>query len=149
MVFIKGHQKNLLINFNYDWVLKELNKDNDINGITRIGFTDKGYEVVIVTDDDLLSDVPHFHYRKKKKGKPNEFHTCIKITDVGYYHHIGNEDKLNKEQINDLINFLNSKPLKTKYFKNNWELLLFIWNSQNKDIQINDNLKMPDYHNLK
>lgn len=29
MSFIKGHIKDL-VNFNYDWVLNELNKDNDI-----------------------------------------------------------------------------------------------------------------------
>ena len=78
MSFIKGHIKDL-VNFNYDWVLNELNKDNNILGISRIGFTDDGYEVFIVTDDDLLSDVPHFHYRKKEKNKANKFHTCIRF----------------------------------------------------------------------
>ena len=144
---ILGHSKKST-NFNYDLVLNELNKDYNINGITRIGFTDKGYEVFIVTDDDLLSDIPHFHYRKKKKGKPNEFHTCIKITDVGYYHHLGNEDRLNKNQIDDLIKFLNFKPLNTKHFKSNWELLLFSWNTQNNNIIVNHNLEIPNYNKL-
>ena len=145
---ILGHSKKSA-NFNYDLVLNELNKDYNISGITRIGFTDKGYEVFIVTDDDLLSDIPHFHYRKKKKGKPNEFHTCIKLDKAEYYHHNDNEDKLNKKQIENLIDFLNSKPLNTKHFKSNWELLLFIWNTQNNNIIVNHNLEIPDYNKLK
>lgn len=148
MTFIKGHPK-ALANFNYSWVLNELNKDYDIRGITRIGFTNKGYEVLIVTDDDLLSNIPHFHYRKKQKGKPNEFHTCIKLISAEYYHHIGDENILDDNQIEDLIKFLNSKPLNNKHFKSNWEFLLFSWNSQNENLQINDQLKMPSYNRLK
>ena len=134
--------------FSYEWVLKELNKDCDIEGICRIGFTDDGYEVFVVMDDDVLSDVPHFHYRKKAKGKPCEFHACIRYDKAEYYHHIGKENTLNNEQKENLIIFLNSKP---KNWKNkiatNWELLLFIWNTQN-DTKIDYNLSMPDYKKL-
>ena len=83
------------------------------------------------------------------KGKSNEFHTCIKFDSPKYYHHIGNEDILNKKQLDNLIIFLSSKPLNTKHFKSNWELLLFIWNTQNKNIKIDDKLKMPNYNRLK
>ena len=57
--------------FTYDFVLKDLNKDYH-SSYGRIGFTDDGYEVFIVTDDYMLSDIPHFHYRKKEKGNKLE-----------------------------------------------------------------------------
>ena len=147
MAFIKGHSNNL-VNFNYDWVLNELNKDNDIMGISRIGFTLDGCEVFIVTDDDLLSNIPHFHYRKKEKNKINKFHTCIRFDEAKYYYHEGNEDYLNDSQINNLIIFLNSKP-KYGNFINNWEEILFIWNTQNENLKIDNHLKMPNYNKLK
>ena len=145
MSFIKGHIKNL-VNFDYNWVLNELNKDNDIMGISRIGFTDDDYEVFIVTDDDFLSDVPHFHYRKKGKNEINEFHTCIRFDEAKYYHHQGNEDYLNLKQINNLIKFLNSTP-KYGNFTNNWEEMLFIWNTQNEKLYIKEDLAIPNYKN--
>ena len=135
---------------NYDWVLNELNKDFDSEGMARIGFTEEGYEVFIVTDDYRLSDSPHFHYRKKEKDKKMSFHTCIQFDQAKYYHHTKNEDILNDSQKENLINFLNSKP---NYFNNlntYWDLLKFSWNHQNDyKMIIDEDLEMPDYRNLK
>lgn len=136
------------IDFNYDWVLGQLDKDYDIEGMDRCGFTDDGYEIFVVTDDDVLSDIPHFHYRKKEKGKICEFHTCIRYDNAEYYYHIGNENTLNNDQKENLIKFLNYKPKYGNKFTTNWELLKFKWNTQNKT-QINWNLLIPDYNNLK
>lgn len=136
--------------FNYNWVLNELTKDFDIEGIDRIGFTSDGYEVFIVTDDYMLSNIPHFHYCKKDKGQKIKFHTCIRFDKAKYYYHLGNEDNLNASQKKNLIKFLNSKP---QYFSNletNWERAIFSWNHQNdyKNV-IEDNLPMPNYMELK
>lgn len=134
--------------FNYKWLLNELNKDFDIERIDRIGFTDDGYEVFIVTDDYMLSDVPHFHYRKKEKGKKMEFHTCIRLDKTEYYHHIGNEDILNDMQKKKLMNFLKSSS-KNKRYKNNWERLICSWNHQNNyKLVVEKNLIIPDYTKL-
>lgn len=136
--------------FNYDFVLNELSKDYDIEGIDRIGFTDDGYEIFVVTDDDILSDVPHFHYRKKEKGKACEFHTCIRFDKPEYYHHLGNEDTLNSEQKENLIKFLMTKDKKIGKNKfTNWEWLILSWNSQNNEIKIADDLIVPNYKKLK
>ena len=136
--------------FNYNWVLNELNKDYDIDGMARIGFTNDGYEVLIITDDYKLSDVPHFHYRKKEKNKKMEFHTCIRFDKAEYYHHIGDEDVLNNEQIKNLIEFLSSKHKSNKRFRDNWEYALSSWNDQNDyKFEINEDLKIPNYMNLK
>lgn len=135
--------------FNYEWVLNELNKDYNIEGIDRIGFTDDGYEIFIVTDDYKLSDVPHFHYRKKEKGRKMSFHTCIRLDKAEYYHHTWNEDVLNDNQKENLIKFLSSKP-KYDDFNTNWELLKFSWNHQNKyQMFLEKELEMPNYNNLK
>ena len=134
--------------FNYEWLLNELNKDYDIEGIDRIGFTDDGYEVFIVTDDYMLSEVPHFHYRKKEKGKKMEFHTCIRLDKVEYYHHIGNEDILSDMQKENLMKFLKSSS-KNKRCKNNWERLICSWNHQNNyKMVVDKNLTIPDYMGL-
>ncbi len=134
--------------FNYEWVLNELNKDYDIEGINRIGFTDDGYEVFIVTDDYMLSDIPHFHYRKKEKNKKMGFHTCIRFDKAEYYNHIGNEDVLNDNQKENLIKFLSSKP-KYDNFNTNWELLIFSWEHQNNSqTSMNEILTIPSYTKL-
>lgn len=136
--------------FNYDWVLKNLNKDYDIEGMDRIGFTDDGYEVFIVTDDYKLSEIPHFHYRKKEKGKICEFHTCIRFDCPEYYHHIGNEDVLDDKQKENLIKFLNDQ---CKIKKSNWtnfEELIMSWNHQNGySVCVREEIPMPNYMELK
>ena len=134
--------------FNYNWVLNELNKDYDIEGIDRIGFTDDGYEVFIVTDDHMLSDVPHFHYRKKEKDKKMEFHTCIRLGKAEYYHHIGNEDILSDAQKENLMKFL-QRFSGNKRYQDNWSYMLSSWNHQNcYKMVVDENLIIPDYTKL-
>ena len=134
--------------FNYEWVLNELNKDNDIDGIDRIGFTDDGYEVFIVTDDYMLSDVPHFHYRKKEKGKKMEFHTCIRLDKADYYHHTGKEDILSDTQKENLMKFLQGLSSNKRY-QDNWSYMLSSWNHQNcYKMVVDENLTIPDYTKL-
>lgn len=137
--------------FNYDWVLNDLNKDFEIEGMARIGFTDDGYEVFIVTCDYVLSEVPHFHYRKKEKGKKMEFHTCIRFDKAEYYHHTNDEDVLNDTQKKNLIKFLNEKPLYfSEVYKTNWEDAKGTWNHQNdKEMRVDKNMPMPNYMELK
>ncbi len=150
MARICGHSNEGKNWFNYDFVLNQLSKDYDIEGIDRIGFTDDGYEVFVVTDDNILSDVPHFHYRKKEKGKTCEFHTCIRFDRPAYYHHLGNEDTLNNEQKDNLIKFLMAGKEKIGNHKfTNWEWLLLSWNSQNDSINVDNDLPVPDYRKLK
>ncbi len=130
-------------------VLKELNKDYHSN-YDRIGFTDDGYEVLIVTEEYKVSDVPHFHYRKKEFGKKMEFHTCIKIDKAEYYHHTGDENILSSEQKENLVKFLKSKCKSTICDWNHWERLINSWNHQNDyKIEVDENLPMPDYKKLK
>lgn len=134
--------------FNYKWVLNELSKDYDIEGIDRIGFTDDGYEVFIVTDDYMLSDVPHFHYRKKEKGKIMEFHTCIRFDKAEYYHHTRKEDILSDTQKENLMKFF-QRFSGNKRYQDNWSYMLSSWNHQNcYKMVVDENLTIPDYTKL-
>ncbi len=133
--------------FTYDFVLKDLNKDYH-SSYGRIGFTDDGYEVFIVTDDYMLSDIPHFHYRKKEKGKKMSFHTCIRLDKAEYYHHTGNEDVLSDTQKENLMKFLQKLGRNIRY-QNNWEYMLFSWNHENNyKMVVDEDLEMPNYTKL-
>lgn len=148
----KHHKKEGLYQyddwFSYDWVINDLNKDFDIECMDRIGVTDDGYEVFTITDDYKLSSVPHFHYRKKEKGKPCLFHTCIRFDKPEYYYHTGKEDALNETQKDNLIKFLRKKRDSKKYNWTYWEQLIMSWNHQNNYKVCVDDLPMPDYMEL-
>lgn len=148
----KHHKKEGLYKyeewFSYDWVLNDLNKDFDIECMDRIGVTDDGYEVFTITDDYKLSSVPHFHYRKKEKGKNMVFHTCIRFDKPEYYYHTGKEDVLTEEQKENLIKFLSKKRDSKKYNWTYWEQLIMSWNHQNDYKVCVDDLPMPDYRKL-
>ena len=111
--------------------------------MARIGFTNDSYEVYVNTDDP--GNIPHFHYRKKGSW---EGHTCICLTKPEYFHHGDKQASLNKKQIKELINFLNSKPIRTSRYNSNWEYLLDAWNMNNSNINIPEDYPMPDYSKL-
>lgn len=129
----------------YDRIDKALDESIMLEEMARIGYTDDSYEVYVNTDDP--GNIAHFHYRK---GKQNDytFHTCIKIESAEYFHHTGKEDILNKQQRKQLVQFLKEKPKKANY-KTNWEFLISMWNVNNSDVEIEADLEMPDYENLK
>lgn len=118
------------------------NKKN-LTEMARIGFTDDGFEVYINTDDG--GNIPHFHYRTKNTW---EFHTCIRLDIAEYFHHDGKEDILNSKQRKQLVKFLKAEP-RNKRYKTNWERVLADWNDNNSDIEIDENLDMPNYLDLK
>ena len=109
----------------------------------RIGFTNDGFEVYIDTDNG--GNYPHFHYRTKGSC---DFHTCIKIDKAEYFIHTSKENKLNFRQRKELVRFLKA-PNKSTKFKNNWERLVADWNSNNSTVEVDEDLEMPNYLNLK
>lgn len=119
----------------------------DIYGMAAVGVVGDNYEIYINTNDG--GNIAHFHYRKKHNWK--EFHTCIKIESAGYFHHTGKEDVLNSKQRKELAEFLAAPVALAKYknrFDNNWELICFLWDLNNSDKMIDDNVTMPDYREL-
>lgn len=118
----------------------------DITGMARAGFTKDNYEVYVNTDDG--GNIPHFHYRLKSDW--NKFHTCIRLDSPEYFHHTGKEDVLNSSQKKNLQKFLSSPVILSRYkgkFENNFELLCFLWDINNSNVQSGD-WDLPDYTTL-
>lgn len=124
---------------------KEVNNNlqEPLYEMARIGFTNDSYEVYVNTDDP--GDIPHFHYRKKTTW---EGHTCIRLDKPEYFKHGNKQATLNAKQKKELIEFLNSKPIKTNRYDTNWEYLLDTWNINNSNVEISTDTKMPDYTKL-
>lgn len=118
----------------------------DITGMARAGFTKDNYEVYVNTDDG--GNIPHFHYRLKSDW--SKFHTCIRLDSPEYFHHNGKEDVLNSSQKKNLQKFLSSQVTLSRYkgkFENNFELLCFLWDINNSNVQ-SDDWDLPDYTTL-
>ena len=114
--------------------------------MARVGYAD-GYEIFVNTNDG--GKIPHFHFRDGKEW--DKFHTCIKITEPSYFHHEGKTDVLNSYQKKELQKFMTSKVSLPKYkdkFVNNWELVCFLWDMNNSDVSIPDDISQPDYTKL-
>lgn len=111
--------------------------------MTRAGYTSDNYEVYVNTDDG--GSIPHFHYRLKSDWK--KFHTCIRLHTCEYFHHNGKEGILNSSQKKNLQKFLSSRVTIPRYadkFNNNYELICFLWDINNSNVQ-SDNWTLPDY----
>lgn len=119
----------------------------NIEAMARVGFTSDRYEIYVNTNDG--GKIPHFHYRDANDW--NKFHTCIRIDRPEYFHHDGKSDVLNSKQKRALQKFMKSKVSLNRYkdkFSNNWELICFMWDINNSDIQIDDIIQQPNYINL-
>lgn len=109
--------------------------------MARVGYF-SDFEVWIRTDDP--GNIPHFHvWDKNSKG--GLFHACVQILKPEYFHHTGKEDEFNAKQKKELIQFLNSKPLKAKRYKTNWEFIVTLWNVNNFSMEVPEDLEIPDY----
>ena len=119
----------------------------NIEAMARVGFTSDRYEIYVNTNDG--GKIPHFHYRDANDW--NKFHTCIRIDRPEYFHHDGKSDVLNSKQKRALQKFMKSKVSLNRYkdkFSNNWELICFMWDINNSDIQIDDTMQQPNYISL-
>lgn len=115
-------------------------KEEQLFEMARIGKYET-FDVYVHTDDS--GKIPHFHIWDCSTRGQN-FHTCIRIDEPKYFHHTGKEDVLKNKEIKKLIDFLQSKPKNGK-FNSNWELLVYMWNLNNSDVEISENSIMPNY----
>lgn len=119
----------------------------DIFGTTRVGYLYDCFQIFVDTDD--CSNIPHFHYKDSVGW--STFHTCICIESATYFHHDGKEDVLNSKQRRELQEFMESPISLNRYkekFSNNWELVCFLWNLNNSNVEVSD-CEQPDYTLLK
>lgn len=111
----------------------------------------ENYEVFVRTND--AGNKPHFHVwdaTSRGTDKQKGFHTCVRIDICDYFLHEGKMDKFNSKGRKELVSFLQSKS-KNKRFNNftNWEVLLSLWNMNNSKVEIDEDIEMPNYLNLK
>jgi len=99
------------------------------------------YDVVVYTDDAGM--IPHFHILSKDKI----FDCCIKIETAEYFHHNRHNDVLNSKERKDLMALLQSKS--KRFNMTNWEYLLKLWNDNNSDVEVSEDLPLPDYRTMK
>ena len=114
--------------------------------MARVGFSGD-LEVYVNTND--AGKIPHFHLRDSVEWE--KFHTCVRIDSAEYFLHEGKEDILNSKQRKDLDRFMRSKVTLKKYkdkFDNNWELVCFLWDMNNSDVMIPDDIEQPNYLEL-
>lgn len=113
--------------------------------MARVGFF-SDFEVWIRTDDP--GNIPHFHvWDKNSKG--GLFHTCVQIEKPEYFHHSGKEDVFNFKQKKELMEFLQAKPMKSRWHPTNWDFIITLWNANNSKHEVSDYLEIPDYTKLK
>lgn len=92
---------------------------------------------------------PHIHIWDDDTNG-HEFHTCVCLTKIEYFHHDGKEDVLTQKQKEFLVKFLKSECVKNKRYKTNWEYALSMWNDNNTDkTQVDENSEVLDYTLLK
>ena len=122
----------------------------DIFGMARVGFLDKHEVIEVYVNTNDAGNIPHFHLRDKNDW--DKFHSCIKITSSEYFPHEGKEDELQASMRKALDKFMRSRVNSPKYsdkFDNNWQLVCFLWELNNSNMEIPDDATMPDYKELK
>lgn len=121
-------------------IIKDVSNQEQLVEMARVGKYDI-YDVYVHSDDK--GKIPHFHiWDDNTKGQ--KFHTCIRIDEPEYFHHTGKEDVLTNKEIKNLIKFLQSKP-KHGLYDTYWQALVYMWNMNNSDVEIDDSQSMPDY----
>lgn len=126
-------------------LFETLQNNKHLLEMATVGKTSDNYDIVIYTNDP--GKIPHFHYFDDET-RGNKFHTCIKLESAEYFHHGDKDDILNLKQRKELFTFLNS-PHKRYKNETNWQHLVYLWNDENNsDVEIDENIQMPDYRNL-
>lgn len=119
-----------------------LNDERMLMEMASIGDLDSKLTIIIRMNDP--GNIPHFHI-VDKQTLGSKFHTCIKITSAEYFHHTGKEDVLNSKQRKLLVTYLSST---IKHGLTAWEYLVMTWNFNNSDLNVDENIQMPDYTKL-
>ena len=121
------------------------NQRKDLLEMARVGYV-KNLEIYVKANDG--GNIPHFHIRDAVEW--DKFNTCVEIEQAEYFHHGNKQDTLNTKQKVLLDNFMRSSVGK-KYadkFKNNWDLVCFLWDLNNSNVSISDDAVQPDYTKL-
>lgn len=108
-----------------------------------IGPLQRGYEVVVFTDDG--GNIPYFHVRDiGTHGK--EFESCAEIETNRYFLHKPNHAKMPRDVRKMLYEFM-CQPSEDGVFKTNYASTVFEWNRNNSKMKIafDQDADVPDY----
>ena len=125
---------------------------SEIYGVSRVGYISAwGIVLEIYVNSNDPGKLPHFHVRNKDDW--SEFHSCIRIDCAEYFAHGNKVDVLSSKEKKALQQFMSS-DVRQKLFSEDgrrltdWEYVCILWNDNNSDVTIEENLVQPDYMQL-
>lgn len=136
-----------------DMTIRYINEQYKLEEMAvRVGIVKPGNYLIFVNTDDP-GKIPHFHVvdatsngKDKKKG----FSTCICIDKPEYFIYGNKTDKItNGGQRKALDTFLRQPFQYKKFNGTNWEYIVMIWNMNNSEVTIDEDVVQPDYTLLK
>lgn len=126
-------------------VFKVTPKEHNLLEMARLGHFDN-IDIMVFENE---GPIPHCHFKDNQKDSPGG---CIRLDKPEYFEHGAYIDKFNSKERKEFINFMNS-PVRTKYkflpYTTNYQALCVLWNMNNEQYEIKDDIKMPDYSKLK
>ena len=144
-----------------DIILGVVGKESILEYYARVGFFGKNGELELYIRTDDAGFIPHFHIiyiRTDDAGFIPHFHirdaatqgerlnTCIEISTNKYFLHGGYSDTLNTKQRKALAEFMESSC--DEHFENNYEKVVYEWNSNNSSMNVVYNGSIPNYREI-
>lgn len=124
----------------------------NIYGMSRVGtISSKGATLEIYVNTNDAGKIPHFHLRDMNEW--NRFHTCIRIDKPEYFIHENKQDTLTTKEAKELNEFMISPTRKPLFNENgqrisNWEYICMLWDDNNSDVMISEDVVQLDYSQL-
>lgn len=105
--------------------------------------------IIAIGVDESINEA-HFHvFRNETDFKLWESGACLLFKDNKYVIHGKNTELLTRDELNDLVKQLRSKPLPGILGDSNWQWLINLWNANNYDSCIDLNTPMPEYEAMR
>ena len=128
-----------------DIILGVVGKEPILEYYARVGFFGKNGELEIYIRTDDAGFIPHFHIRDAAT-QGERLNTCIQISTNKYFLHGGYSDTLNTKQCKALAEFMESSC--DEHFENNYEKVVYEWNSNNSSMNVVYNGTIPNYREI-
>jgi hypothetical protein len=128
-----------------DIILGVVGKESILEYYARVGFFGKNGELEIYIRTDDAGFIPHFHIRDAAT-QGERLNTCIQISTNKYFLHGGYSDTLNTKQRKALAEFMESSC--DEHFENNYEKVVYEWNSNNSSMNVVYNGTIPNYREI-
>lgn len=117
-------------------LLNEDKKVHKLEEMARVGSLN-GFEFKVYGGE---RNIPHIHMDSADKK------VCIRLDIAEYYAHGKSKDTLNSNERDILIDFMNNRH--RRFDITNYEYMLNLWNENNPNYEIDEEMQMPDYKNL-